>query len=530
MHLATRPLNGLEARAGLEAFAVEAFKALAKNDLHQIVWHAGGAQIDLPRRTVYLPALDPRAVVSAAALRKTAGYIVHELLHARWSQPVTATPYLHRLYNGLEDARIERKAIREALTGNVSGLLRSLLADHLPPGIDWQTPGNFPFSLAVSCRDYPGLTCPPPAGLEAVWAHARSRIDSLRDSDATLALAEWVLEQIQQQQEQQQQQQQQEQDGEQDDEQQQPGEQGQPDQQDDQQDQQDDQQDQQDGQQQGQQQDQQDGPDLDSLDGIDPEPHSEQEDMPTLTEGHLRTEPGDQAILNRQISDRDPRSIQGHASPALRYAMRRLLDNSATDDMDQGRKTGAVNPRALHRAGFDPAIFARRREEAGIESAIYIMLDASGSMTAAMSSALNACGAIYRAAQAAGAACAIGQFGGVVGTVVKWGTPVPKAIDALGRIRAGGGTPDAQAAHHALGHLATRREQRRLLMMITDGDGNGALLSEQLQAAESVGIRTFGLAIGNDASVEAWYPRHGRINKPEDLGPATFKSLMEALR
>jgi hypothetical protein len=71
------------------------------------------------------------AVVTEALVWKYAGFVLHELLHRKWSDFAVIRSaggdFLRQLHNGVEDAWIENRAVRERLTGNVEQLLAGLV-------------------------------------------------------------------------------------------------------------------------------------------------------------------------------------------------------------------------------------------------------------------------------------------------------------------------------------------------------------------------------------------------------------------
>jgi Mg-chelatase subunit ChlD len=74
------------------------------------------------------------------------------------------------------------------------------------------------------------------------------------------------------------------------------------------------------------------------------------------------------------------RDVTINVPARMRFEVKKLFENTATDEFQINRKAGSLNVRALHKAQTSDALFKRRLEADGIDSAVVIMLDVSGSM------------------------------------------------------------------------------------------------------------------------------------------------------
>ncbi len=170
--LLSRPhVMGFEARAGLESFARTLCGSLGLRPV-KVKWADVSTAAISQGGTMYLSDLGDATKVARNILARYAGYIVHELLHRKYTDFKARDPrrYVDRLHNALEDAWIERKAIASGLTGNVEPLLHTLLRGLIDEakGVDFAALENLPFSLAVYTRRY-GITVAVPAALLPVW-------------------------------------------------------------------------------------------------------------------------------------------------------------------------------------------------------------------------------------------------------------------------------------------------------------------------------------------------------------------------
>jgi hypothetical protein len=77
---------------------------------------------------------------------------------------------------------------------------------------------------------------------------------------------------------------------------------------------------------------------------------------------------------------------------------------------------------------------------------------------------------------------------------------------------------DALLQHHA---------ERRVVLAITDGQGNMYRTAQQRQAGEALGIQHYGIGIGMDCSA-TWGARSARIDKPADLAAVAFSRMRAA--
>ena len=204
--LLNRPaIRGYELRQGIEAFAHHVCSGLRLRPV-TVQWEAGITTAAINAHgAMLLAAVRDDALINRAEVLKYLGFVVHELLHRRYSdfavRPNSSDPKTLRVYhNAIEDAWIERRAIRSGLLGNIESLLVGLLrgmTDRARAEVqDWTDPAQYPFALAVTCRQYPGVSVPLAQGLAPIFAEASRRIDQCQSSTDTMDVARWVLDQL----------------------------------------------------------------------------------------------------------------------------------------------------------------------------------------------------------------------------------------------------------------------------------------------------------------------------------------------
>jgi cobaltochelatase CobT len=98
------------------------------------------------------------------------------------------------------------------------------------------------------------------------------------------------------------------------------------------------------------------------------------------------------------------------------------------------------------------------------------------------------------------------------------------------QIDCGGGTPMGMAMIWAASQLAPRRETRKMLIVITDGEPDNVEQVRKLVGMyEKAGVEVIGVGIGCD-SVEDLYPVSVVIDSVEELAGALFGVINERMR
>ena len=221
------------------------------------------------------------------------------------------------------------------------------------------------------------------------------------------------------------------------------------------------------------------------------------------------------------------------ASIALRMRLQGFLQAQTQKRCSIGR-SGTLHTSSLYRLQIGNArVFQKESEQQGINTAVHILLDVSGSMAGAPINLANrACFAVATAlSHIRGVNPAITAFPAVseansVFPVMRHGQPLPDMFD----IRASGGTPLAVALWWVLQAMLPLKEQRKMILVITDGMPDNPLAANNaIGVAQKLGFEVYGLGI-RDEHVTHLLPHTSRvINALPDLVPAMFGILQAAL-
>ena len=467
------------------------------------------------------------ATVSRALVVKYAGFVVHELLHHKYTDFVYQSPdqYIRTLHNAVEDGWIENTGIASGLLGNIGPLLGEMIdtmtSEALETVKDWNDARQYPYILAVHCRSHATVKCPTNPALTVIFDEAARRCLAAKNSADTLEIAKWVYEQIKKASK--------------------------------------DKPDPRKGKDKGgkdgsdKPSDGPTGPDqpkgedkgadkadkpsdgpsgpVNSPEGVEAEPVE-----PKLSEGgSVGNYSADVALRGERyhLSDRILPGLGNAPIPAkLRYEVKRLFDDSGLSDFTRNRKAGAVNVHALPTVAMgNDRVFKRRLEVEGVDSAVVICLDVSGSMfdveswrpVPLIGPAVQTCRALLETLDAAGVKTAVLCFGGQISVPKSFNKNARQASTLLGTVQAGGGTNDYAAVRYAHQMLAQRHERRKITFVITDGYGKPNAVIQQVASGKALGITTIGIGIGTD--VTSIYGQAVTVRDIADLGNASFKQI-----
>ncbi len=221
------------------------------------------------------------------------------------------------------------------------------------------------------------------------------------------------------------------------------------------------------------------------------------------------------------------------ASIALRTRLQGFLQTHTQKRCSTGRR-GALHTGSLHRLQTgNPRIFRREAEQRGFNTAVHILLDVSGSMCGApIALARQACFAVAKALEnIRGVNPAVTAFSATASTssvfpIMRHGQKVPDSFD----INASGGTPLAAAMWWVMQTMLFLKEQRKIILIITDGVPDSTHTARQaLNIAQKLRFEVYGLGI-RDEHISHLLPQTSQvINDLPDLIPAMFSVLQDAL-
>jgi Mg-chelatase subunit ChlD len=518
----SRPsVRGLEFRLGLEAYAHKVGSALGLPRV-RVLWRHDVQTAGInDNGDLFLSGVPDDAKVSRALVAKYAAYVVHELLHHKYTDfgAQSSEQYIRTLHNAVEDGWIENTGIASGLLGNIGPLLGEMIdtmtREALATVPDWNDPRQYPYVLAVHCRSHATVKCPTNPALTAIFDFAAQKCLSATSSADTLKIAEWVYEQIKK------------------------ASKDKP---------------KGDGKKEGKDkkgaEKPSDGPTspdqpegegkgadktdkgsngpigpVQSPEGVEADPVE-----PTLSEGGIAGAYSTDISLKAERHHLSESTIYGLANapiPAkLRYEVKRLFDDSGLSDFTRNRKAGVVNVHALPSvAAGNDRVFKRRLEVEGVDSAVVICLDVSGSMfdDALIAPAVMACRALLETLDAAGVKTAVLCFGSALSVPKGFNKNVKQASILLGTVKQGGCTNDYAALRYAHQMLAQRPERRKIAFVITDGYGNPGAVRQQVTSGNALGVTTIGIGIGTDVS--SIYGQAVTVRHIADLGNASFKQI-----
>ena len=245
--------------------------------------------------------------------------------------------------------------------------------------------------------------------------------------------------------------------------------------------------------------------------------------------------PGEQ--LAKEVTCGNPPDLHQvrHETVALRSRLARLVQASKLKRSCAGRLGRLVDHRTLHRlpAG-DPRVFRRKEEKRAINTAVIVLLDRSGSMSGPrMELARKTVLALADVlGTIPGISVSTGAFPGKEGAVVSM-TPFGQTASQTKEnyaMTANGGTPLAQALGWARVQMAVRQEQRKILLVATDGQpSNPGLVKALLGRMETEGVELMGLGILDQGTSRHYFAKHRTVQSLSELPTAVFELFQEAL-
>jgi cobalamin biosynthesis protein CobT len=525
-----KTLKGWEFRKGIEDAAHKVASTLKIKVT--ISWEKIPTACVDSRGNITLCDVRDDAVIKQATYVRYVGFLIHEMLHKKYTSfgIEFSNDYVRQLTNGLEDARIEHLGIAAELTGNIANVLGDLadaIATEALDGVtDWSNPRQFPFVLAIFCRNHGTVEVPVAPQIKALFAETRTRLNTCTDTGEVRDLAQWVYDQLVKLSEDEPKDTPKdlpepkggegdasgEGDGEGDGE----------------------------GSADGDGEGDADGEDgegdgdgkakpisrPDPSDVVCPEPTAKAEKG---TGGGVSWSPS--ASIRRDCLHTENMTkwdLTPVGGAKLRYEVKRLFENSGIDEFQFNRRAGQLNTRALHTVAVgNDRVFKRHHAEGGIDSAVVLIMDCSGSMfDERMSRAAPVMATLLDTLDRAGVATSVITFGTHVSMLKSFDMTKAKAMPLLAGLKSGADNSDSQALRYAHTLLLNRPEQRKVTFILGDGgvDRNDEKrCMEQSNAGENLGITTIGIGIVGDLS--RMYKNNIYIRDLSDLANASFKQI-----
>jgi|GEM_PF-3442989 len=238
-----------------------------------------------------------------------------------------------------------------------------------------------------------------------------------------------------------------------------------------------------------------------------------------------------------RVNSGDFKPSKDQASLATRLRSRladHLRSRVEEEDPDESER-GFIAPGRLVDAMLgDPRLFEEDGAEGeGLNTAVQILVDASGSMRGEPAdsalAALYACGSALGTYELQGVKFGVASFNSELYVLKGFTDPWPRTKGMLARYSPFGGTYTPQAIRTLLPELCLRREKRKILLLITDGDVGADALAPILEVGRrnrSGKVEFRALLIGASLSADA-FDKVGAAQPGGDLQRAIFDTLKD---
>ena len=224
----------------------------------------------------------------------------------------------------------------------------------------------------------------------------------------------------------------------------------------------------------------------------------------------------------------DPALVKRH-SARMRSRLSAHLQTQLRKKQYTAREGRRFDTRNLSRmATGDTRVFLKRDENKGLDTAVYILLDRSGSMRSTMELAMqSALATMLALAGTTGVVSACTEFPSIT-RLTKFGESIHTTKHRYVPYVTGC-TPLAEALVVAAQDLGTRREARKLVITITDGDPDNPDLARKItKQLSNSGVEMLGLGIGGDY-LRHIFPESESIECVDELAAAVFRLLERKL-
>lgn len=225
-------------------------------------------------------------------------------------------------------------------------------------------------------------------------------------------------------------------------------------------------------------------------------------------------------------------------SKKVRTQLAALMDSQARTRVTHRRTGTRIDGNVITRAVTGSTnIFIRKDYQKKVNTAAFMLLDRSSSMDSKEKDTADKKIVIARKAALAAAMGISGIHGCKVAVAAFPGVEVLKTFDepvrsVAGRFETGttGTTPLGDAMLVAAQALATRREERKMLIVVTDGQPDDvSQVKELVSRFVASGIEVIGIGI-NDSHVKDLFPNWKVIRHVSQLAGALFTTLKEKLK
>lgn len=226
---------------------------------------------------------------------------------------------------------------------------------------------------------------------------------------------------------------------------------------------------------------------------------------------------------------------------ALSHKMHILLQAQTRSRVLSAPVGSKIRSSKLHTAKLGGNVFARKVKATKIDTAVSILIDRSASMRndgkggVPVDTARRAGFAIAKALEMVnGVKVSVSTFPSSEGswlaveTLNRFGEPLRSRVANFSKVEALGNTPLSECLSAVACEIAARRENRKIIMVVTDGEPNNADAAlKVIQRVEHSGIEICGLGINFDVS--HLFSRNSSITDINELSTAMFGMLQDVM-
>jgi cobalamin biosynthesis protein CobT len=220
-------------------------------------------------------------------------------------------------------------------------------------------------------------------------------------------------------------------------------------------------------------------------------------------------------------------SINGDIAKLKRKLIPKLQSNNRSTTRlteDRGRLDIRAAIRSVTSVSINQAVYREKVRQVVTRPAITLLIDRSGSMGKLMESAQKAAVSLLEVCDSAAIKVEVIAFDHNVDMVKSFEQPTNKAKAKIGGLTAAGGTDTAKAMYQSGKRLIQRSEQRKIMMVITDGEPASIADAKSVQdLLVDSGIEVYGLGLGTEA-VKHFCNRYALVT-PDNLATTILQSL-----
>ena len=247
----------------------------------------------------------------------------------------------------------------------------------------------------------------------------------------------------------------------------------------------------------------------------------------------VKTPPSDDEMSVIRLNGGDLPDLQAKAAANRLAARLEQLLEARTNRRDVYGDDGRLCGRKLVNAvAGDQQVFRRvTGEKEGLDVAVSLLVDCSGSMAGEEMILARAVGyalaEVLSKFESQGVALEVKGFNDRIYVVKEFHESFPSRSKVFSRLGAGGGTEFQPTVIQSVKTLAMRRESRKIVMFVTDGD-LGEEPSVLVNTLKTQGIETRGVLVGsaNEAFFENAEIKHfGCAENADDIPSAVFKAM-----